>query len=209
MASKSFVNGFRPRRTLVACGVVAIFLVGALFGGMASLTLWPQQQEPIGLMQAGEPGASPTQETLPGNDAEAVGRERAVCVLETTQVDWISAFGACGHECVESDNESAVGMTLADLKSTYADYEVRLFTTSRVKLKRELAGYCPKHYVLTLERGKVCVKRTDPDTFLPYLVMELPISADTLDEATRLELEAGLPFDSLELIDAYFESLES
>ena len=37
MASKSFTNGFRPRRALVAGGAVAVFLMGVLFGGMASL----------------------------------------------------------------------------------------------------------------------------------------------------------------------------
>ena len=70
-------------------------------------------------------------------------------------------------------------------------------------------GYCPKHYVLLLDHGTVCVKRTDPDTFLPYVVMEIPIEIDALDEETRAELEVGIPFDSLEQINAFFESLES
>ena len=86
---------------------------------------------------------------------------------------------------------------------------MRLFTTSKVKLKREIEGYCPKHYLLMLENSRVCVKRTDPDTLLPYVVMELPVSIGALDETVRMELETGIPFDSLEQIDAYFESLES
>lgn len=209
MASKSFTNGFRPRRALVAGGAVAVFLMGALFGGMASLTLWPQQQDPFNLMQAELPGDAQTPDVSPENNMQAVGGDRTVCVLDTTQVEWISAFSACGHECVESDTESAVGMTLEELKSTYADYEVRMFTTAKVKLKRELMGYCPKHYVLLLDHGTVCVKRTDPDTFLPYVVMEIPIEIDALDEETRAELEVGIPFDSLEQINVFFESLES
>ena len=35
MASKSFTNGFRPRRALVAGGAVAVFLMGVLFGGLS------------------------------------------------------------------------------------------------------------------------------------------------------------------------------
>ena len=201
-----FTNGFRPRSALLAGGAVAVFLMGTLFGGVASLLL-PEQQDPIGLTQAEEPAASPVPD--PENDAQAVGGERAACILNTTEVEWISAFTACGHECVEKDSESAVGMTLAELKDTYTDYEVRLFTASKVKLKREIEGYCPKHYLLMLENSRVCVKRTDPDTLLPYVVMELPVSISAIDETVRMELETGIPFDSLKQIDAYFESLES
>lgn len=207
LASNTFTNGFRPRRTVVALGAVAVFLMGVLFGGLASLAFLPQQQ--VGMLQAGDPSASPPSENNEDKDTEVVGVDRAICVLETTQVEWITAFAACGHECVTSDNESAVGMTLDELENTYTDYEVRLFTTEKVKLKRELQGYCPEHYVLMLERSKVCVKRTDPETLLPYTVMELSVSADMLDEATCAELEAGIPFDSLEQINAYFESLDS
>ena len=52
-----FTNGFRPRSALLAGGAVAVFLMGTLFGGVASLLL-PEQQDPIGLMQAEEPAAS-------------------------------------------------------------------------------------------------------------------------------------------------------
>ena len=39
--------------------------------------------------------------------------------------------------------------------------------------------------------------------------MEIPIEIDALDEETRAELEVGIPFDSMEQINAFFESLES
>ena len=74
MASKSFTNGFRPRRALVAGGAVAVFLMGVLFGGMASLTLWPQQQDPFNLMQA----------ELPDDAADALGA--AICHANTSKV---------------------------------------------------------------------------------------------------------------------------
>lgn len=202
MAFKSYKNAFRPRRTVVACGAVALFLMGALFGSMASLTL-----EEKTLYSADRPNYSPAPDN--SEDAHTVSIERIPAqVLSSTEVEWITSFKACGHESVEKDSKSAVGMTVEKLKEIYADYEVRMFTAEKVKLKRELDGYCPQHYVVLLEEGRVCVKRTDPDKFLPYKVMELSISAEILDADIREELENGIAFNSLEEINAYFEGVE-
>ncbi len=208
MASKkTFKNAFQPRRAAVAGGAAAVFLMGMLFGNMTSLFPAAENREPS-YLSAEQPGLPPAPNGT-GGEAEAVGGERAAVVLDTTEVEWISVFLACGHERVSSDSESAVGMTLENLEAVYSDYEVRLFTAAKVKLRRELGGYCPDHYVLMLERGEIIVQRTDSDSFLPYTVMTLPVSPETLGAEARAELETGIPFDTLAEINVYFESVDS
>ncbi|MBE5785420.1 MAG: hypothetical protein E7330_06415 [Clostridiales bacterium] len=196
MAFHKDKNGLIPGRMRVLAGGLLLFSMGILFGALAGETISTQKK----------PEATENEEMVfPENTAV----QMAAAVKDTTVVEWITFFPFCGHECVMSDTESAVGMTMEDLAETYKDYEVRLFTDARVKLKREIPGWCPEHFVLMTEEGDICVKKTDAETLLPYKVVTLSASPDMFSEEERKNLETGMPFDSLAEIDAFFEGIDS
>ncbi len=196
MASKQQNNWMFPGKMRILASGILLFSMGILCGVLAGGVL-PHQQ------------MTETTEDENTLAPEHNTSQTAATVRDTTLVEWITFFSACGHECVLSDRESAVGMTADMLAETYKGYEVRLFTDAHVKLKRELQGWCPEHFVLLMEDGALCVKKTDAETMLPYKVATLSASSDIFTENELKTLETGMAFDSLAAIDMYFEGIDS
>lgn len=77
-------------------------------------------------------------------------------------------------------------------------------------IERELERYCPAHYILYMdEEGAVCISCTDALDYENDVSQALEYDASYLDAEMKSTLEEGLVFNSLEEINAHFESLES
>lgn len=196
MSTKHDRNGSMPGTMRILAGGLMLFSMGIACGILAGGSFLHQE------MKETAEGENPVQQEEPSV-------EMAAAVRETTVVEWITAFSLCGHECVVSDTESAVGMTTTELQNTYRDYELRLFTGEKVKLKREVQGWCPEHFVLTKDDGVLCVMKTDAETMLPYKVTSFPDASVVFPQEEQENLEIGIPFDSLSEIDMYFEGIDS
>ena len=57
--------------------------------------------------------------------------------------------------------------------------------------------------------GALAVYQMQEDTLQMEAVLALPLAADAFDAETAAALAAGVPFDTMDEINAYLESMES
>ncbi|MEL7609863.1 MAG: hypothetical protein AAGU74_10185 [Bacillota bacterium] len=159
-----------------------------------------------GVLSAPMPSATPEPTVL----VEPVGQIGEISVLPTTQIVWKYYFTLCGEEYESSVHPDITGLTLKDITDKYPGAKVLDMTSQKVVVQMRIDEYCPDHYVLVMtDQDVVCIFKTNPTTYESEQVMQLDIDTDALEESVRSALYAGIPFDSLEQIDAYLEDVES
>lgn len=182
----------RENRRILVC--TALALAAGLLLGLA-LTMAPAQQ----------PGE-------PAQDAAEVDRIGEPSILPETRVERDICYLGCQHRetVAVTDTSVLVGMTRQELAAYWPDAVVTSFTSELVRVVVSSEGYCPKHLLLQANaQGKLEVSQMQPDTLTMASVLELDVSLDGLGEEARDELQEGVPFDSLEEINHYLESMES
>ncbi|MBQ9832597.1 MAG: hypothetical protein IJO48_02585 [Clostridia bacterium] len=125
------------------------------------------------------------------------------------QVAWMVRFDACGHEAEEKCSDRIVGMSLEEVREKYENREISVFNAKRVVLTRAEHGYCPRHYVVRSDNGKIAVYKRSIDTLEENHVMDIEQKMDELDENFKAELQSGIPFSNFDEINQYFENADS
>ena len=101
-------------------------------------------------------------------------------------------------------------MTRRELAQAYPEAAITTFTSERVRLVVSAEGYCPAHLLLMADaKGALAVYQMQEDTLQMEAVLALPLAADAFDAETAAALAAGVPFDTMDEINAYLESMES
>lgn len=143
--------------------------------------------------------------------AEPVGQIGKPSILPDTPVEVQYTFLLCGHT-LERDETGGIytGYTQEDLMSQFADARVMKLQADGASIQRELERYCPAHYELFMDgEGNVCISNTDEQDFLKDVQQILNYDASGLDKEVIAALEEGQVLDSLEQVNAYFESVDS
>lgn len=69
-------------------------------------------------------------------------------------------YAMCGHEEKEG-KERFIGMDKEELENELANASVKEFSAETVKVRKDLRGYCPRHEIVKLIDGQVCVVGTE------------------------------------------------
>lgn len=184
------LNFLKENRRILLCTALAL-AAGTLLGGALSLPRMAQQQT--------EP-------------AEQAGRIGEASILPATAIERQVCYLACGHltEGPLPDADALVGMTRRELAQAYPEAAITTFTSERVRLVVSAEGYCPAHLLLMADaEGALAVYQMQEDTLQMETVLALPLAADAFDAETAAALAAGVPFDTMDEINAYLESMES
>lgn len=102
-------------------------------------------------------------------------------------------FTSCGHMF---QNDPALAAAVFSGQAETLEGELR-------------AGYCPAHYLLVLEGDALVVRHRSEASLENEELMRLPVEAESMPEALKAELAAGLVFENLAQIDEYIENMES
>lgn len=144
-------------------------------------------------------------------ESEPVSQIGKPSVLPETPVEVQYTFLLCGH-MLEKDETGGIytGYTQEDIMKEYADARVKKLQADGAIIQRELERYCPAHYQLFMDgEGQICISNTSEQNFLEDVVQTLNYDAAGLDDEVKAALEEGQVLDSLEQVNAYFESVES
>lgn len=197
----SFDATNKKRRRRAAAGAAGLFLVGALFGAYLFTEF------PLDLSFSGDQTAKEAPEETPP-DALDVTVPREDVVAPDAKVEWIARFSKCEHEVALDPAGEVAGKTRAEILRAYPEYTLALFGKEAVRLVRNVEGYCPAHYTLTLGEEALVITRMDLAALSEQEVMRVIVDPNALDEESRAALEAGVTFDSLEDINLYLEGAE-
>lgn len=169
---------------------LAVLLFGLLTAGILFLSGMETAQAPV------------EQQPDPLN-AEAA--ERTERLLSDASVTQTMRFLRCGHSVtrrVEAGPQNH-GLTFSELQEKYADWELRDFSESAVSMEKELALFCPLHYVLTAgDSGEIVLTNNRyGDGMAVEKVYQTALSQ--MPEETRRQLIYGIGFDSREEAEAW------
>ena len=184
------LNFLKENRRILLCTALAL-VAGTLLGGALSLPRAAQQQT--------EP-------------AEQAGRIGEASILPATAIERQICYLACGHltEGPLPDADALVGMTRRELAQAYPEAAITTFTSERCAWSSAPRGTA---------RRTCCSWRTprarSPSTrcrrirckWRPCWRCRLRRTRSTRKRAAALA--AGVPFDTMDEINAYLESMES
>lgn len=196
----SFDATNKKRRRRAAAGAVGLFLVGALFG------VYLFTEFPFDLSFLGDQSAREEPQETPDVLDVAVPREDVAA--QDATVEWIARFSKCEHEVALEPAGEVVGKTRTQIAGAYPEYALELFGKQAVRLVRQVEGYCPAHYTLTLGEETLVITRMDLAALSEQEVMRVIIDTNALDEESKAALEAGVTFNSLEEINLFLEGAE-
>jgi hypothetical protein len=114
-------------------------------------------------------------------------------------------YTLCGHTVDEEITEGIAGKTEQELAERYPGATILDFSPSKAILFIAHEMYCPDHYILKSEDGKLNLYKTMEGKEEP----ELERTLEGVEVPSDAALEEGIVFDTLEAVELYLENIES
>ncbi|MCI5566142.1 MAG: hypothetical protein MR400_10725 [Clostridiales bacterium] len=173
---------------MMRLGAIALLGLGVWAGGMTML----RAKAPV------EDAPAPPMQNVDATHS----RIGAGCEILQTM-----CFTPCEHSVsrrIQAPQE-AVGMTFEETKNYYSLWQIMDFSPEKVSMRREIALYCPMHYVaMSNEAGDVVVCQNYYGDGMAVIEETNRQISDFADE-TRQSLVQGVPFDTREEARAWIQ----
>ncbi len=126
-----------------------------------------------------------------------------------TVVVWDYEYEMCRHHvCLDTKPDAdMIGMTFSKLKSAYPDISIVSFSAEKVVLKKKLCCYCPRHFLLKRNGGRLAVYKTAAGSDKQELYADTDIRFESLDMDLQTMLEHGRIFGSYEDVRKYLDEI--
>ena len=98
-------------------------------------------------------------------------------ITATTEFSLVYDYVMCGHEGSEG-KERFIGMDREELEAALVTASVKEFSAEKVKARKILRAYCPKHEIVKLVEGEVCVVATENGSEEQRIKRKLGIAAE-------------------------------
>lgn len=206
--------------TLAISGVLLVsagILAGAALSRQNAPETEPQPSSAIELSAVPEvielpptPIATPAPPPPATPEANPASIEEQV-VAPGSRMSWVTNFTLCGHahEDVRLERD-LIGLTQEQVTAAVKeDWTLESFSRAELKFSREAELYCPDHLLLKSVPKGLGVYKTELATLELQEIMKFTLDMANLDNETQAFLDQGMPFDDLEEIEGYIESLES
>ncbi len=108
-----------------------------------------------------------------------------------TDFSLICHYAMCGHEETEG-KERFIGMSREELENEIANASVKEFSVEKVRVRKNLRAYCPRHEIVRLVEGEVCVVGTVKGSEEQRIRRRLGISEEQVDPSYLEPLKQGM-----------------
>lgn len=119
-------------------------------------------------------------------------------------------YPECDHllKYTKHDIKSLVNMTKEELAKKYDSWEIKEFSTERVVLYKEEAGFCEEHYLVKDEEGMVTIYYLDSKDEIIGLAKVTEIETKYLTENDQENLRIGIKVYSQQSLNKLIEDFE-
>lgn len=147
------------------------------------------------------------------------GIEQSLAYAKSEQDETISArtrfeksvmFSECGHVVSSSFSPppELYGKEKEAVQEVYSGFQIAVFSSDEVLIKRAVELYCPKHYVLKKSSDQIVLYCSTADGE-NELIKVISISIDSVSNELYAELLRGKAYDSLLELEAALEDIAS
>ena len=134
-----------------------------------------------------------------------------VVLAQDARIEIEYIYKMCGHQekVILTGDTRFSGKTSKQIKSEYPGSNIREFGEHNLVIQMDVDEYCPQHYIVKLDSGKVCIFKTSRSTGNSdlYLDLKLDVTAVKQEEITRLE--QGVVFENTTDVNNYLYSLKN
>ncbi|MEI6100939.1 MAG: hypothetical protein WCP73_03780 [Eubacteriales bacterium] len=117
----------------------------------------------------------------------------------------------CGHkEKVELAGDLRfTGKTAKQIKSENPGCQIRDFGTHKMVILMDVNEYCPQHYIIKLDNGKVCIFKTNRVSGKSELYLDLKLDATAVKPEELDRLRAGVVYENTSDVNNYLYSIKN
>ncbi len=117
-------------------------------------------------------------------------------------------YTVCGHKkrFTALAEPRLIGMDLSRFSREFSGWDVGTFSAQRVLLDRNIAQYCPDHYLLKESDGRLIVYQNATGDGEWFAIRTLTLLPFSLPDSLRTEVRRGRVFDSLADIETLLGS---
>ncbi len=145
-------------------------------------------------------------------DSEALQAANTTVVLASdADIEIQYTYLMCGHkEKVELAGDLRyAGKTMQQIKQENPGCQIREFGAHKLVMLLEVNEYCPQHYIVKLDSGKVCIFKTNRATGKSELYLDLKLDATAVKQEELERLQTGVVFETTTDVNNYLYSIKN
>jgi hypothetical protein len=145
-------------------------------------------------------------------DQEAVQAANTNVVLASdADIEIQYTYLMCGHkEKVELAGDIRfAGKTMQQIKQENPGSQIRDFGAHKMVMLMDVNEYCPQHYIVKLDNGKVCIFKTNRATGKSELYLDLKLDASAVKQEEMGRLATGVVFENTSDVNNYLSSIKN
>jgi hypothetical protein len=144
-------------------------------------------------------------------DAVLAAANTDVVLADDAKIEIEYTYLMCGHrEKVYLNGDMRfTGKTAEEIKTEWPNTVIRDFSEHKAVLQMDVDDYCPQHYIVKIEGGKVCIFKTSRDTGQSELYLDLKLDTSAVRSEELPRLMDGVVFESTNEVNDYLYSLKN
>ena len=96
---------------------------------------------------------------------------------------------------------------MSELLAKNNNLQIREFSRGKAVLVFEVEDYCPKHYILKEEKGKLAVYKMSRETGKQEKYLDIDISVENIEDSEKKRLKEGVVFAHTSDLNIYVRNL--
>lgn len=145
-------------------------------------------------------------------DSEALQAANTETVLASdAYIEIQYTYLMCSHkEKVELAGDLRyAGKTAEQIRSESTGCQIREFGTHRLMMLQDVEEYCPQHYIVKLDQGKVCIFKTNRATGKSEIYIDLKLDQTAVKSDEMQRLMAGVVFENTTDVNNYLYRIKN
>lgn len=134
-----------------------------------------------------------------------------VILAQDANIEIGYTYKMCGHKekIMLTGDARFTGKTAKEIKSEYPNTNIREFGEHNLVMQMDVDEYCPQHYIIKLNNGKVGIYKTSRSTGTSDLYLDLKLDATAVKQEEIARLEQGVVFENTTDVNNYLYDLKN
>jgi hypothetical protein len=134
-----------------------------------------------------------------------------IVLAQDANIEVEYTYKMCGHKekVFLSGDARFCGKTAKQIKADFPGCNIREFGEHNLVIQMTVDEYCPQHYIVKLDSGKVCIFKTSRTTGTSELYLDLKLDATAVKQEEIPRLEQGVVFENTTDVNNYLYSLKN
>lgn len=134
-----------------------------------------------------------------------------VALAEDAKIEIEYTYLMCGHKekVYLAGDPRFTGKTAEKIQAEWPNTTIRDFSEHHAVLQMRVDEYCPQHYIVKIDSGKVCIFKTSRETGQSELYLDLKLDASAIRQEELPRLMNGVVFEKTDDVNDYLYSLKN